>query len=197
MPTTAPSNPLASADAAVATAAHDAMVGVVTVGALPFAGFGSPTQQAAAVAFLDAALAADMATRSSDGMDKTRGIAVGHNAALSNPRRGARATGRRSSCRTRRGPILASGSRRPARSRPVLRPPPTASRPSCRAGEVSRRSRCAPANRFGADGPANLASDGYARDYNEVKAIGEKLSTLRTTSRINRAILVPRGSPAG
>src|SRR4029077_6145458 len=50
-------------------------------GALPFAGFGSPAQQAAAVAFLDAALAADMATIP-DGMDRTRGIAVGHGAAL-------------------------------------------------------------------------------------------------------------------
>jgi hypothetical protein len=42
-------DPDASPDAAVATAAHDALVGLIAVGPLPFAGFGSADQQAALV----------------------------------------------------------------------------------------------------------------------------------------------------
>ena len=73
-------DPDASPDAAVATAAHDALVGVIAVGTLPFAGFGSADQQEAAVAFVDATYAADLKTIPK-GEAKTRGIAVGQAAA--------------------------------------------------------------------------------------------------------------------
>ncbi len=46
--------PEASAEAAVASAAHDALVGAISVGALPFTGFGTPASQALAVAQADA-----------------------------------------------------------------------------------------------------------------------------------------------
>src|SRR5262245_29154386 len=45
----------ASVDAAVAAAARDSLVGVIPVGALPFAGFGTPALQATAVAQVEAA----------------------------------------------------------------------------------------------------------------------------------------------
>src|SRR5262252_9545427 len=70
----------ASPQAAVAAAAHDALVGVIPVGALPFVGFGTVTQQAAAVTFVDAAYAADLATIP-DGAAKMHGIAIGQAAA--------------------------------------------------------------------------------------------------------------------
>ena len=73
-------DPDASPDAAVATAAHDALVGVIAVGTLPFAGFGTAAQQNAAVAFVDATYAADLETIP-EGEAKTRGIAVGQAAA--------------------------------------------------------------------------------------------------------------------
>ena len=73
-------DPDASPDAAVATAAHDALVGVIAVGTLPFAGFGSAAQQEAAVAFVDATYAADLGMIP-ESEAKSRGIAVGQAAA--------------------------------------------------------------------------------------------------------------------
>src|SRR4030095_14883803 len=73
-------DPDASADAAVATAAHDALVRIIAVGDLLFAGFGSEAQQRDAVAFVDATYAADLETIPDDDA-KTRGIAVGQAAA--------------------------------------------------------------------------------------------------------------------
>ena len=65
----------------MATAAHDALVGLIPVGALPFAGFGSLSQQTAAIDFVNATYATDISTIP-DGPGKTRGIAVGHAAAM-------------------------------------------------------------------------------------------------------------------
>jgi hypothetical protein len=71
-------DPDASPDAAVATAARDALVGLIAVG--PFAGFGSAAQQKDAVALVDGRYAADL-ERIPEGEAKTRGIAVGQAAA--------------------------------------------------------------------------------------------------------------------
>ena len=73
-------DPLASADAAIAAAAHDTLVGLIPVGALPFVGFGSLAQQTAGVLFADSAYASALGAIP-DGAAKTRGIAVGHAAA--------------------------------------------------------------------------------------------------------------------
>src|SRR5262245_10716276 len=54
-------DPLASPDAAIAAAAHDALVGIIPVGALPFAGFGSVAQQSSAVNFVNTTYATDLA----------------------------------------------------------------------------------------------------------------------------------------
>ena len=51
----------ASTDAAIAAAARDSLVGSISVGALPFVGFGTPVLQAAAVTQVDAAYAAILA----------------------------------------------------------------------------------------------------------------------------------------
>src|SRR5437667_2892741 len=65
-----------SVEAAIAAAAHDAIVRTIAVGALPFAGFGTSAQQDAAVAQVDAAYTTELAGIS-DGPPKTAGIARG------------------------------------------------------------------------------------------------------------------------
>ena len=70
----------ASVDAAIAAAARDAIVGAISVGALPFPGFGTPANQALAVAQVDAAYVAALAVIP-DGASKSDGIAIGQAAA--------------------------------------------------------------------------------------------------------------------
>jgi hypothetical protein len=73
---TGTANPASSPEAAIAAAAHDTLVGVISVGALPFAGFRTPQTQANAVAQVDATYAAFLATIP-NGAAKTDGAAVG------------------------------------------------------------------------------------------------------------------------
>ena len=53
--------PGASAEAAVAAAARDALIGAVGVGAVPFPGFGNPATQATAIVQVEAAYQATLA----------------------------------------------------------------------------------------------------------------------------------------
>jgi len=171
-------DPHASADAAVATAAHDALVGIIPVGALPFGGFGSPAQQATSVAFLDAVYAADLATIT-DGDGKTRGIAVGHAAAQAIlARRALDGATTFVSYIPGTDPGLWQTTPNPV----PFDPPALADHlPAVLPGWgrvtpfVLRSS-----DQFEPDGPPSLSSSRYARDYNEVKAIGDKLSATRT-----------------
>jgi hypothetical protein len=77
---TGQAQPGASADAAIAAAARDSIVGAIAVGALPFVGFGTPVTQALAVAQVDAAYAAALAGIP-NGLSKSDGITIGQAAA--------------------------------------------------------------------------------------------------------------------
>src|SRR5262249_27776113 len=70
----------ASADAAIASAARDAIIGAITVGSLSFPGFGTPQSQAAAVTQVDGQYL-QFLSAIPDGLAKSDGIAVGQVAA--------------------------------------------------------------------------------------------------------------------
>ena len=144
--------PGASRDAAVAQAAHDALVGVM------------PSQTAAFDAALATALAGIPAQAAADG------AAVGAAAARAHRSRGAPAMAgtvrsRRSSCRAFR----ATGSRR---RRPTLRRRSPTTRTSPPFVMPDR-------NRFTIEGPPPLTSERYATDLNQVKSWGSVNSTVR------------------
>jgi hypothetical protein len=171
----------ASVDAAIAAAARNAFVGIVSVGDLPFPGFGTSDQQAAAVAFMDQEYAAVL-DGIPDGPAKTDGIAIGEAAAAAmlELRSADHATDF-----VTYTPGTEVGQYRPTPN-PIPFDPPAAADylPAGLPGWgrvtpfVLRRS-----SQFEPDGPPPLASRQYARDYNEVKAIGEQHSTLRTAEQ--------------
>ena len=185
----------ASPQAAVAAAAHDALVGVIPVGALPFVGFGTVTQQAAAVAFVDAAYAADLVTIP-DGAAKMHGIAIGQAAARAIL---ALRSGDGATRFVGYTPGTAPGDWQPT-SNPVPFDPPAAGErlPAVLPGWgrvtpfVLRSSR-----QFEPDGPPALGSKRYARDYDEVKSIGDKFSATRTAEQTTIARFWYEASPAG
>jgi hypothetical protein len=190
---TAPSG--ASIDAAIAAAARDALVGAIAVGPLPFAGFGSPAQQAAAVAQVDGQYAAILAGIP-DGPSKSDGIAVGQAAA-------AAILALRSTDHATEfvayTPGTAPGDWQPTANPSPFDPPAAADHlPAVLPGWghvtpfVLRRS-----TQFEPAGPPRLSGPQYARDYNEVKAIGEKNSTIRTAEQTSIARFWYEGSPTG
>jgi vanadium-dependent haloperoxidase-like protein len=188
-------DPGASPDAAIAAAAHDALVGLIAVGILPFVGFGTATQQAAAVAFVNAQYAADLATIP-DGAARARGIAVGQAAA--------RAILARRSVDGATTFVLYTPGTRPGDWQPTPNPspfdPPAGGErlPAVLPGWgkvtpfVLRSS-----SQFEPRRPPSLESQRYARDYNEVMAIGEKSSISRTPEQTQIARFWYEGSPAG
>ena len=185
----------ASPDAAVAAAAHDALVGLLPVGALPFVGFGSPSQQAAAVAFVNAAYAADLATMP-DGPAKIRGVAVGQAAA--------QAILARRSVDGATNPVVYTPGTRPGDWQPTPSPVPfDPPAPGDRLPAVLPGwGKVTPfvlrsSSQFEPDDPPALDSTRYARDYNEVMAIGEKTSPIRTVEQTQIARFWYEGSPAG
>jgi len=188
-------DPAASPDAAIATAAHDALVGLIPVGALPFVGFGSVAQQMAAVTFVNTTYTADLATIP-DGNAKTRGIAVGHAAAQ------AILALRLVDGATTFVPYTPGtdpGDWQPTPNPLPFDPPAAGDRlPAVVPGWgnittfVLRSS-----DQFLADGPPDLTSDRYTRDYDEVKAIGSKVSAVRTAEQELIARFWYEGSPVG
>lgn len=192
---TGDTDPGASADAAVATAAHDALVGLIPVGALPFAGFGSLTQQTAAVDFVNAVYAADIATIP-DGPAKTRGIAVGHASALAILVRRSADGGTAFVPYT---PGTSPGDWQPTPN-PIPSDPPAA---GDRLPAVLPWWGSVPpfvlraADQFATDGPPTLGSELYASDYNEVQAVGAKVSAVRTADQEQIARFWFEGSPTG
>ena len=167
----------ASPDAAVATAAHDALVGIISVGAtLP--AFGTPAQQANAVLAADAAYAEDLAAIP-DGLPKTHGIAVGHAAALAIL---ALRSNDQATVFVPYTPGTLPGEWRPTPNPAPFDPPAAAAfLPASLPGWglvtpfVLRTSE-----QYLPDAPPALTSQEYANDYNEVKAIGSKSSGVRT-----------------
>jgi hypothetical protein len=175
----------ASVEAAVAAAARDALVGAISVGNLPFTGFGTAALQSVAVTQINAQYGAILASIS-DGISKSDGIATGQAAAAA--------------ILSLRGvdhatdfvpytPGTLPGDWQPTPN-PVPFDPPAAADflPASLPGWgnvtpfVLRRS-----TQFEPAGPPRLSGPRYARDYNEVKAIGEKNSTIRTAEQTSIA----------
>jgi len=177
--------PGASMDAAIAAAARDAIVGAIAVGPMPFTGFGTPALQAVAVAQVDAAYASAL-TAIPDGLPKSDGIAIGQAAA-------AAILARRSTDHATTLVTYVPGTRlgdwQPTPNPVPFDPPAAADHlPAGLPGWghvtpfVLRRS-----TQFEPDGPPRLTGRRYARDYNEVKAIGEKNSVTRTAEQTSIA----------
>ena len=192
---TGDTDPGASADAAVATAAHDALVGLIPVGALPFAGFGSLSQQTAAIDFVNATYATDIATIP-DGPGKTRGIAVGHAAAVAIL---ARRSTDGATAFVPYTPGTNPGDWQPTPN-PIPFDPPAA---GDRLPAVLPWWGSVPpfvlrsADQFETDGPPALGSELYATDYNEVQAVGNKVSAVRTSDQEQIARFWFEGSATG
>ena len=185
----------ASVDAATASAARDAIIGAIAVGALPFAGYGTPATQALAVAQVDAAYAAALAGIP-DGVPKTDGIAIGQAAAAAIL--ALRSTDHATTLVTYT-PGTQPGEWQPTPNPVPFDPPAAADHlPAALPGWgqvtpfVLQRS-----NQFEPSGPPSLSGRRYADDYNEVKEIGEKNSTTRTADQTSIARFWFEGSPAG
>ena len=181
----------ASADAAVITAAHDALVGAIAVGPLAFTGFGSAAQQAAAVAAANAAYVMDLAAIP-NGLSKTHGITVGGRAA-------------NAILTLRQQDHAIDFVRYEPGSGPGLWEPT----PNPHPFDPAAPGEFLPATlpgwgfvtpfvlrtpfEFLPDGPPALTSSQYARDYNEVQDIGDKLSSVRTPEQTSIARFGTRG----
>jgi hypothetical protein len=194
----------ASPQAAVAAAAHDVLVaaipavfpGTIPAATLPSPGFGNPSQRAAGVAAADAAYAAALAAIP-DGPAKTNGVAVGRAAAA------ALLTRRRADGATAVVPYTpgtAPGQWQPTPN-PVP-PDPSTGGPGLAPALLPGWGNVTPfaltsGAQFRPAGPPALTSEEYARDYNEVKSLGEKASTARSAEQSSIARFWYEGSVAG
>jgi len=163
-----PGDPAASPDAAIA--------GVI-------GGYGTPAQKGATFALVDQAYAASMA-RVTDGPARNKGVAVGRAAG------GAILALRKDDGAFRDVPYtpgVGPGRWRP-HPNPVPANPPIANPDLARGylpsavpgwGSVTPFTLLS-ASQFWLPGPPALTSQTYARDFNEVKSVGGKVSTVRT-----------------
>jgi hypothetical protein len=203
-----PGEPAASSDAAAAAAAHTVLVGIVSAS-------GTPAQRSAALALVDQAYSASVA-RSTDSAARNKGVAVGRAAGA------AMLTLRKDDGAARDAPYTAGVG--PGRWQPHPNPvpanPPVANTDLARGylpasmtgwGNVTPFTLLS-TSQFWLPGPPPLASDTYARDYNEVKSLGGKVSTVRTEEQtqiarfwfegpgawntIGRTVLTSRGADA-
>jgi PAP2 superfamily/Vanadium chloroperoxidase N-terminal domain len=169
-------DPAASPEAATAAAAHTVLVGVVNL-------YGTPAQKGATLALLDQAYAASIA-RVADAPARNQGVAVGRAAGA------AILALRKDDGATRDAPYtpgMGPGKWRP-HPNPVPANPPVANPDLARGylpSAVPGWANVTPftllsASQFWLPGPPALTSATYARDYNEVKNIGGKVSTART-----------------
>jgi hypothetical protein len=159
--------PTDSKDAAAATAAYKTLVWIV------------PAQQPALQALYDATLAGIP-----DGAAKTRGIAVGDAAAAA-----------MIAARTADGRFglfrFLSGSG-PGVWKPVL--PAFGSDPNAWVKDV-KPFLIERASQFRSDGPYELTSRKYAREFNEVKSVGSATSTTRTADQTHSALYWAENPP--
>jgi hypothetical protein len=176
----------ASANAAIATAAEDALIGAIGVGQLPFPGFGSPALQIAALKDLHDTYVTPFLAGIPDGLSKADGVAIGHAAAQA-------IVALRSKDHATDFVSYTPGTR-PGDWQPTPNPvpfdPPAPADllPAALPGWgnvtpfVLRRS-----TQFEPAGPPRLSGPTYARDYNEVKSVGAKNSTTRTVDQTSIA----------
>lgn len=171
-----PGDPAASPDAAIAAAAHTVLVGVV-------GSYGTPAQKGATFALVEQAYADSMA-RVTDGPARNKGVAVGRAA-------GAAILALRKDDGAFRDAPYTPGVG-PGRWRP--HPNPVPANPAIANPDLARGylpsagsgwGNVTPftllsSSQFWLPGPPALTSPPYARDYNEVKNIGGKVSTIRT-----------------
>jgi hypothetical protein len=182
--------PWASPEAAIAAAAHAVLRGVIP-------DFGTPPQQAAAAAAADSLFAASLATIP-DSPGKTAGLIVGQIAARTIL-----------AIRFNDGALLANVPYVPPTGPGFWQPTPNPNPPDPAAGGAGLAPALIPgwgnvtpftlerAEQFRPDGPPPLFSRKYARDYDEVKRIGEKLSSARTAEQSEIARFWYEGSQAG
>jgi hypothetical protein len=182
----------AAPDAAVAAAAHTVFVGVIP-------SFGTPAQKVAALAMVDDAYIGAL-SRMSEGDARIKGVAVGRaaGAAMLALRKGDGAT---------RDASYTPGTG-PGRWRPHPNPdppnPPIANK-ELAAGYAPPTSpgwgnvtpfTLLSAAQFWLPGPPALTSEAYARDYNEVKRLGGRVSEARTAEQTEIARFWFEAAPA-
>jgi hypothetical protein len=188
-----PAEPNAAAEAAVATAARDVLV-------LATPAFGTPSQQATAMAAADAAWTTALA-KIADGPGKTAGVALGRAAAA------AIVNLRRDDGVLRDAPYAPGGAPGQWRPHPNPVPPdPPIPHPVLALGysaailpgwrNVTAFTLLSGAQ-FRPAGPSPLTSEAYAREFNEVKGVGGKNSTMRTAEQSQIARYWYEGSPQG
>ena len=171
-----PGDPAASPDAAIAAAAHTVLVGVV-------GSYGTPAQKGATFALVEQAYADSMA-RVTDGPARNKGVAVGRaaGAAILALRKDDGAF-RDAPYTPGVGPGRWRPHPNPAPANPAIANPDLARGylPSAGSGwgNVTPFTLLSP-SQFWLPGPPALTSPTYARDYNEVKNVGGKVSTIRT-----------------
>jgi PAP2 superfamily len=203
-----PADPAASPDAAVAAAAHTVLVGIVSAS-------GTPAQRGAALGLVDQAYTASM-SRVKDDAARNKGVAVGRAAGA------AMLTLRKDDGAARDAPYtpgVGAGRWQP-HPNPVPANPPIANPDLARGYLPSAQpgwGNLTPftllsASQFWLPGPPALTSSTYARDFNEVKSLGGKVSTARTDEQtqiarfwfegpgawntIARTVLTARGADA-
>jgi hypothetical protein len=182
----------ASPDAAVATAAHTVLVGV-----LP--SFGTPAQKVAALAIVEDAYLAAL-SHVSDPSAKMNGVTVGRAAGA------AMLTLRKDDGALRDAPYTPGTG--PGKWRPHPNPdppnPPIANAELARGyapallpgwGNVTPFTLLSAAQ-FWLPGPPALTSEAYAKDYNEIKSLGGQASTARTADQTEVARFWFEGAPA-
>ena len=178
-----PADPAASPDAAVAAAAHTVLVGIVN-------SFGTPAQKVAALALAEQAYAASMA-RVTASPARNQGVAAGRAAGA------AMLALRKDDGVSRDAPYtpgMGAGKWRP-HPNPVPANPPIANPDAARgylASSIPGWANVTPftllsASQFWLPGPPALTSATYARDFNEVKSVGGKVSTVRTADQTDIA----------
>jgi hypothetical protein len=166
----------ASPDAAVAAAAHTVLVGII-------GSFGTPAQKGAALALVEQAYTASLA-KVSDGPSRNKGVLVGRAAGA------AMLTLRKDDGATRDAPYtpgMGPGKWRPHPNTTPPNPPianPDAARgyaPSVLPGwgNVTPFTLLS-SSQYWLPGPPALTSATYTRDFNEIKAVGGRVSTVRT-----------------
>jgi hypothetical protein len=187
-----PSHPGGSPAAAVAAATHTVLVGVVP-------SFGTPAQKASALAQLDQAYTTVMAGIA-DGPARNRGAAAGRAAGA------AILALRMDDGAGRDAPYVPGTGAGRWRPHPNPAPPnPPIANPDLARGYASsvlpgwgnvRPFTLLSASQYWLAGPPALTSEAYARDYNEIKSLGGKTSTVRTAEQTEIARFWFEGPPA-
>ena len=171
-----PGDSAASTDAAIAAAAHTVLVGVT-------GNYGTAAQKTATFALLDQAYTASLA-RVTDNSARNKGVAIGRAAGAAILRLRADDGAFRDAPYT---PGMGPGKWRP-HPNPIPPNPPIANADLARGylpsavpgwGNVTPFTLLS-ASQFWLPGPPALTSEAYARDYNEIKNVGGKVSTVRT-----------------